>query len=179
MYSTETASAIPVVKDEDLGKLVYKGNANKTVRIIKLFSITTSIMGVCLQPMLFKEMGDSALAFKVAAMTATAFFVFGTPLLLHFLSKRYVLQMYFNENTRIFTAERYNIFAQPKKFSFTAEQISDSIPNPFSNFQVGSHGFLLDTDKFRNDHPEAYKVFMRYDEPLDVDKYNIKKIEEK
>lgn len=157
-----------------MGTLIYTGNINTGVYIAKYFSLISSGIGLCLQPYLLAQMSSSALAFKVAVVSATGFFVFGTPFLLHFLCKRYVTQMYYNADTKTFTLFRLSFFARPTKFSFKPDDVKDSLPNPFSNFEAGGQAFLLDTDVIREEHPDAYIAFMRYDEPLDLEKYTTK-----
>jgi len=120
-------------------------------------------------------MVTSGVVFKLAIGVSTAFFVIGTPVLLHFLCKRYVSHMYYNSETKTFTAVRMNFFARQTEFSFTPRDITPSIPSPLSNFQVGEQAFLLDQDVIRETHPQAYIALMRYDEPLDLSEFVDKK----
>ncbi|XP_067936448.1 transmembrane protein 70 homolog, mitochondrial-like [Watersipora subatra] len=156
---------------EDIGQLVYTGSINKGVYIAKYFSLSSSAIGICLQPWILSEMATGSLAFKMAMVTATGLFVFCTPFLLHFLCKRYVTQMYYNKESRTFTVSRLNFLAQAKRFSFTPEEIKESLPNPLSNYEVRKQAFLLDTEALKETDLDAYIVFMKYDEPLDINKY--------
>lgn len=158
--------------DEGFGDIVYTGSINKAVYMVKCFSLATSAIGICLQPWLLSTMANSALVFKVTTVCATGFFVFGTPWLLHFLCKRYVTKLYYNKHTKTFTVERLNFFARPKYFSFQPRDIKDSLPNPFSNFEVADQGFLINTEELKFTNPEVYVVFMRYDEPIDLTEYS-------
>lgn len=155
----------------DLGKLVYTGPNNSSVKLVKYFSLSTSAIGVLLQPYLLSQMINNGLAVKMTIVSFTAFFVLGTPFLLHYISKRYVMQMYYNDSTNTFTACQLNFFAREKRFSFTPDDISDSLASPLCNYKVGERSLLLDTDLMRDEHVDAYIAFMRYDKPIDLSKY--------
>lgn len=183
-YSTDntnsTAEKKDAIKDSQLGagaagpgNLVYTGTANRMVTVAKFFSLSTSALGLCIMPWLYAEMSDGGIIFKVAMMGASSFFIFLTPVLIHTLSKRYVLSMYHDKPTNTFSTVRYNLIMQQKAFSFTPDQIEDTLSSPLCNFQVGNQGFILDTDELMRTDPDAYIAFMRYDEPIDLDKYTV------
>lgn len=167
-YSTSKDSG---GKTGALGDLIYTGSVNRGVYIAKYISLSSSAIGMCIQPWLLTKMAASAAVFKVAMLSATGLFVFGTPFLLHFLCKRYVTEMYYDKDTNTFTAVRLNFFARPKRLSFAPYEICDSASNPFSNYQVGDNAMLIDTNVIRELRPDVYIIFMRYDEPIDLDKY--------
>lgn len=153
------------------GQLVYTGPNNKAVKLVKYFSLSTSALGILCQPYLISQMAQNGVIVKAAIGAFTAFFVFGTPFLLHFICKRYVTKMYYDAGNRTFTATRLNFFAQEKKFTFSADDIRGVTANPLCNFQVGEEMFLLDQDMIRERFPEAYVVWMGYDKPMDISEF--------
>lgn len=74
--------------DPGSSRLVYMGTIRSTVKIVKGLSLTTSLIGIMAQPFLLQQLdGSSKLA--MAFVTAFAsFFIFVTPLLLHYITKR-------------------------------------------------------------------------------------------
>lgn len=183
LYSTnETASTPkpdknkPAASDhspESLGELVYTGNINKGVFVAKYFSVGSSVIGLCLTPWIVSEMSTGGLVFKIAVTTASGFFILVTPLLIHFLCKRYVVKMYYDKASSTFSAVKLNLLAQQRVFKFKPNEIKDSLTNPLCTVEVRDQGFLLDTDDLMNTNPDAYVAFMRYDQPIDLDKYTV------
>lgn len=160
--------------DTDLGQLIYTGHKNKQVYIVKYFSLSTSLIGILLQPYVLSEAAASSPLVKFSIVAFTSFFVFATPCLLHFLAKRYVMKMHYNEKTNVFTATKLNFFARPRYFTFTPDDIAETTVDPLSSFQAKGHGFLVDTDVIREAHPEAYIALKKYNEPIDLNKYIVK-----
>lgn len=165
--------------DDDLGMLIYTGPKNKEVHMVKYFSLSTSAIGILLQPYLLTQMSANGPLVKMSIVAFTGFFVIGTPFLLHFLCKRYVLRMYYNELTNTFTAVRLNFLARQKYFSFTPDDVNETTVDPLSNFQAKGQGFLLDTDEIREKHPDAYIALKRYNEPIDLNKYIVEQKSDK
>ena len=156
-----------------LGRQIYVGANNRLVTVIKLFSLSSSLIGLAVMPWLHTQISSSSLVFKLTLFGASGFFILLTPILIHTLARRYVLSMYYNESTKRFSAVRYNLLMQQRTVSFTPEQIEDSLASPLSTFRVGNQDFLIDPDELMRSDPEAYVIFMRYDQPIDLDKYKV------
>lgn len=75
-------------------------------------------MGVAFQPVFynaFANAGNNALF--IGGYSFIAFFTFFTPLLLHFITKKYVSQLEYNEKDDIYIAKTYNFFCMTKEVS--------------------------------------------------------------
>lgn len=165
--------------DEALGQLIYTGPKNREVYLVKYFSLSTSALGVLLQPYILSQMANNGPLVKTSVIAVTGFFVVGTPFLLHFLCKRYAMKMYYNKFTSTFTVVKLNFFARPRYFTFTPDDISETIVDPLANFNAKGQGFLLDTDIIREHHPDAYIVMKKYDKPIDLNKYLVEEQQHK
>ena len=150
------------------GTLVYVGTISGQVKLVKMFSLSTSIIGVCLQPVLYSKAAASSLplALKFVLGGFFNFFIFLTPVLLHFLSKRYMTSLYYNGSTGKFTATNYNFFVREVQTTFTREQVSTANTGMLTTMTVDKKPFFFDPEMFL-DH-EIYVRMMRYDEPLDI-----------
>lgn len=94
-------------KDSADGQLqrVYYGSLAPRMKLVKLFSLTTSLAGIAAQPILMEQgmkIGGTGMA--VALCTVGGFFTFVTPLLLHFITKKYVTELHYNPVTEEYTA---------------------------------------------------------------------------
>lgn len=94
-------------KDSEDGQLqrVYYGSLAPRMKLVKLFSLTTSLAGIAAQPILMEQgmkIGGTGMA--VALCTVGGFFTFVTPLLLHFITKKYVTELHYNPVTEEYTA---------------------------------------------------------------------------
>lgn len=97
----------PPAKDSEEGQLqrVYYGSLAPRMKLVKLFSLTTSLAGIAAQPILMEQgmkIGGTGMA--VALCTVGGFFTFVTPLLLHFITKKYVTELHYNPVTEEYTA---------------------------------------------------------------------------
>jgi transmembrane protein 70 len=97
---------------------VYHGPMAPQIRNVKIFSFMTTIAGVTVQPIFLDKvmtMGFNPLL--IGAWTFIGFFTFVTPFLLHFVAKKYVTDLYYNEKSEEYTAETYNFFLRKKRVS--------------------------------------------------------------
>lgn len=68
--------------------------------MVKLFSLTTSVMGLVAQPLLLEkghELGGAGVAVLLCGVAGI--FTFVTPVLLHLITKKYVVELDFNPKT--------------------------------------------------------------------------------
>lgn len=153
--------------ESDKGRLVYLGRIGSTFKMLKIFSLTTSAIGLSLQPYLFFEYQDTPLVTAVPFFAALNIFVFVNPLLIHHIGKKYVMEVYFNQTSKVFTAVLMSFFARKYNFTFTAKDVHvPDVPGMFSILTVrGRPLFVLDSD-FTD--IEVYKHMMGFDKPLDL-----------
>uniref|UniRef100_A0A3B4E6W5 Uncharacterized protein n=1 Tax=Pygocentrus nattereri TaxID=42514 RepID=A0A3B4E6W5_PYGNA len=119
------------VSPED-GVLIYTGNLGKAVLGVKFFSYSTSMFSLCVMPYVLTKtgLGASSLAMKVAFCGFIGFFTFLTPALLHLITKGYVVRLYHNKDTDMYTAVTYSVLLMEKKTVFHQSdvKIPDCLP---------------------------------------------------
>ncbi|RVE61401.1 hypothetical protein OJAV_G00170270 [Oryzias javanicus] len=149
------------------GNLIYTGNLGLAVRGVKMFSYSTSAATLFLMPqILFKTaLAVQGLAFQVAFCGVMGFFTFLTPVLLHLLTKGYVIRLYHNPDSDVYTAVTYNVFLFEKKTIFHQNQVRvPSVTKMFTTFYAGPAGMLVNPDYFPL--PQDYNHLMGYDKPF-------------
>ena len=148
------------------GRLVYAAPLSSRVKAVKVFSIVTSIFGLAMQPVVFSHANSLPVVLKFALTGGVSFFVLGTPLLLHWLTKRYVLHMYYNEDKKEFSAALYNIFAKKNYVTFSVDDVQFSVgPDILNSIFVHKKPMMFDPECFLV--TEAYIRLMKYDKPLE------------
>lgn len=73
-----------------------------------------------MQPILLQKFLESqtGLGIVIFAGTFIQFFTFATPFLIHFVTKKYVRALYYDESKDIYTALMYNFWSADKMVSF-------------------------------------------------------------
>lgn len=84
-----------------------------------MFSLTTSIVGVCAQPMLYQKAAElgSSTPVIVALCGFIGFFTFITPFLIHFVTKKYVTELHYDAANKEYIATIINFFMMKKQVS--------------------------------------------------------------
>ncbi|GAB1606589.1 transmembrane protein 70 homolog, mitochondrial-like [Argonauta hians] len=173
--SYQSDKQLPPLKDEftdrplydaTKGKLIYGGPLTKTIKAVKLFSITSSGLGLVFQPFLFYKTPDTSVALKAGVSVFFAFFILVTPLLIHMVSRKYVTDLYFDEHSKIFTAATFNLLSFRKELTFKAEDVEvPAITGPFTSVIVKGKPLFMDPKFFLC--KDSYIHLMGYDKPLD------------
>ena len=148
------------------GDLVYVGTLYKMVRRIKVFSLTTSMFALALQPIILQKLiGSLSLATVLTLMMNIM--IFSTPIILHLITKRYVVNIYHNEPDNIFTATTYTLFLRENHLQFKPQEVTPSTkPLLFSNLLISNKTPLfIDPSLFLS--RKAYITLMKLDEPLE------------
>lgn len=97
---------------------IYYGPLTPQIKAVKIFSLSSSAAGLVAQPIILREastIGSTSLL--IAICSVVGFFTFVTPLLLHIITKKYVTEVYYNPETKSYTAVTLNFFLVPKKVS--------------------------------------------------------------
>jgi len=116
LYATQ-----PAGKDsnaENNLQRIYYGSLAPRMKLVKLFSLTTSLAGIAAQPILMEQgmkIGGTGMA--VLLCTVGGFFTFVTPLLLHFVTKKYVTELHYNSVTDEYTATTISLILMKIKVS--------------------------------------------------------------
>ncbi len=150
---------------------MYVGQLTQTVKFVKAFSVSTSITALACQPFLVSKIAEANLLLQVAIGTGMGFFIMITPLLLHFLTKRYVTWMYYNPMTEEFTASTWSFFVREKVHKFTIDEVRQADFGGFlTNVRVRGIPLFIPAAGFRS--REAYVKMMGLDKPMDWGMYD-------
>jgi len=139
---------------ESYGTLVYSGPVNKRVRFIKTFSVSTSVLAIMLQPYFLNEYisGTDAHAASLTAyltLLAATGVMFITPVLLHYLTKRYVLEIYRNGATGEYRAILMNLIAKEYSLKFNqGDVVMPENPGPFYTMLARNKQLFVVPDGF-------------------------------
>jgi len=116
-FLTPSSCKLSTKAPGDQGHLVYVGQQADLFKGLKIFSLSTSGIGLLLQPYLLLEAQDLSLAWAIPLFSIVNTFIFVNPILIHYLAKRYALEIYFNPDTKVFTLYRLSFFARKKAMS--------------------------------------------------------------
>ncbi|OWA55192.1 hypothetical protein BV898_19580 [Hypsibius exemplaris] len=164
-------STVPA-DEKRFGDLVYTGTIRNHLYATKLVSLTSSVVGVVVQPLLFQRIQHLPGFLQGIIGTFFGFFVFVTPILLHQLVRRYVVRMYFNPEADRFTAVTMHFIPRMRNFyTFSPLDVEiPPIPGMFTSFTVQQGEkkvpLFVNPPDFTSDF--AYIKLMRYDEPMDI-----------
>ncbi|GAA6099703.1 transmembrane protein 70, mitochondrial, partial [Tachysurus ichikawai] len=158
------------------GVLIYTGNLGKAVLGVKFFSYSSSMFSLCLMPLILTKtgIGLSSFALKAAFCGFIGFFTFLTPVLLHLITKGYVVRLYHNRETDMYTAVTYNVLLVEKKTMFHQSDVKvPDVSRMFTSFYAKKKSMLINPMLF--DLPHDYNHLMGYDRPFTFDPEDINK----
>ena len=83
----------------------------------------------------FQNSGTGSLGVAAAGGAFFSFFTFATPLLIHWVSKKYVTELLYNKIEDSYTAITYSLLLKKKKVSFNlkSRKSKGTSPNKISN----------------------------------------------
>lgn len=157
--------------DEDIFKRsvqIYAGTLSSNIRGIKVFSLLTSGVGIILQPILIERYSQtpSSIPVLVAIGTFIGFFTYVTPILLHLITKRYVVSLHYNEDVDMYIAKTYTLFLRSNLLYFRHEDVVvPDLPGLFTSFIVKGQPLFVEMELFQD--IEHYRRIMGYDKPVD------------
>lgn len=118
MQAFSPVSQTRFYSDEKQLETVYTGKLSKNIKRVKLFSLSTSAMGILLQPYLLpKIMATGSTGTTAVAALMFGFFAIGTPLLLHLVTGKYITDIKYESSKNMYTATSFSIFVREKKAS--------------------------------------------------------------
>ncbi|XP_061550940.1 transmembrane protein 70, mitochondrial isoform X1 [Phycodurus eques] len=147
--------------------LIYTGGLGTAVRGVKMFSYSTSGASLFLVPQILLKtgLGVQSVALQMAFCGIMGFFTFLTPVLLHFITKGYVVRLYHNPDQDTYTAITYSVFLTEQKTVFHQKQVSiPAVSKMFTTFYADKTGLLVNPDMFVL--PQDYNHLMGYDKPF-------------
>ncbi|XP_028659285.2 transmembrane protein 70, mitochondrial [Erpetoichthys calabaricus] len=148
-------------------KLIYKGNLAKAIIRVKFFSYSSSMFSICVAPYLFLKtgIGVDSLALQVVFCGIIGFFTFMTPVLLHMITKGYVVRLYHNPRTDIYTAVTYSALLSEKKTAFHQKDVQvPDVSKMFTSFYAKKKSMLVNPMLF--EVPSDYNHLMGFDKPF-------------
>jgi len=155
-----------VAKIPQTNVLVYEAPLKKRVKIVKLLSLSTSLCGFAFFPTVIYDFCKVNMFVGLAATLIASFFL-STPFMLHWITKRYVLELHYNTNSQVFTAKTYNIISQINEIKFKASDVTvPDLPGMLSSFVVQGRPLFVDANMIQD--PDAYSHMMGYDKPFDL-----------
>ncbi|ODM93964.1 Transmembrane protein [Orchesella cincta] len=152
--------------------VIYEGVLTGQMKRLKLFSLTTSGMGLAMQPVLIQKAAEIPLAGSVAAFGMVGFFTFGTPFLIHLIAKKYVTEVIYDPQRDEYQATTFTFFMRKKKTVFKIDDVKvPDVPGPFTTLTIKTEEgkyvpFFLAPEAFLK--PSHYGRFMGYDKPIDL-----------
>ncbi|XP_029929426.1 transmembrane protein 70, mitochondrial [Myripristis murdjan] len=152
------------------GNLIYTGSLGTAVRGVKMFSYTSSGASLCLMPhvMLNSGLALQSLPVQAAFCGIIGFFTFLTPVLLHLVTKGYVVRLYHKADSDTYTAVTYNFLLMEKRTVFQQRQVRiPEVSKMFTTFYADKTGLLVNPDLFPLAHD--YNHLMGYDQPFTFD----------
>lgn len=151
----------------DVSREIYRGPLSGQIRLVKIFSLSSSAAGVALQPYLYHHASSAGIGVTLAIGGMVAFFTFVTPLLLHWVTKKYVHVMTHQEGSGMYTAHLLTFFLRKRKVSFSKEDVTiPEIPGMFTTFVAKGEPLFVDSRAFDDLH--HYGKLMGYDKPIDM-----------
>ncbi len=108
--------------------------------------------------------GVNSLALQVAFCGIIGFFTFLTPVLLHLITKGYVVRLYHNKETDMYTAITYSVLLVEKQTVFhQSDIVIPNVSRMFTSFYAKKHSMLVSPMLFPL--PHDYNHLMGYDRP--------------
>ncbi|XP_044513886.1 transmembrane protein 70, mitochondrial [Gracilinanus agilis] len=159
----------PLEQSED-GRLIYTGNMARAVFGVKCFSYSTSLLSLALLPYIFGQANVEfgSLPLKIAFYGALGTFTLITPMILHFITKGYVVRLYHEAKTDIYTAITYNVVLLEKRTVFHQNDVKvPDIKSIFTSFYAKTKSMLVNPMLFP--YPQDYNHLMGYDKPFTFD----------
>lgn len=146
--------------------LVYEGQLTPNVRRIKVFSLTTTFLGLVCYPFMFKKASRSKKsAFAHVFVGWTLIMVIFSPLALNYITKRYITELRFNRDTRTFRAITLNFFNRRVETRFKAADVHvPLVPGMFTSFLVRKRPMFMDPAYVQD--IAAFQHLLGHDKPI-------------
>lgn len=156
-----------LLNDPKKGKLVYYGPFGSRVRGLKILSISSSMTCMSLFPFLVMRAEKLPPFFQGLCGLVAGFFIFLQPVIIHWLVYRYVIALYYDRQTKTFTATTMTFIGTKKDMKFTKNDIEKiEVPTLFERVRVKGRPLYMENDFFLD--IDAFRIIMNYD---NSDKY--------
>uniref|UniRef100_A0A8C8RRU6 Transmembrane protein 70 n=1 Tax=Pelusios castaneus TaxID=367368 RepID=A0A8C8RRU6_9SAUR len=152
------------------GRLIYTGTMAKVVVGVKIFSYSTSMFNLCVVPQIIWKtgLGVENLYLQAAFYSIMGFFTFLTPVILHLLTKGYVVRLYHKAESDTYTAITYNAMLAEKRTVFHQSDVKiPDISRMFTTFYAKTKSMLVNPALFAI--PQDYNHLMGFDKPFNFE----------
>ena len=151
-------------------KTVYEGPIAKSVKYVKILSLTTAATMFFVAPLtIFFSKQAASLPLKVCLVIFLCSFGCGSTGVLHWVSKPYVRRMEFNPQEKRFAVETLSLFATPKRAEFSVDDVTVYRDNrAFSTFEAHGVKYFIHTELV-----EAQQILQFIDESKAGDKKSL------
>lgn len=145
LFHTESDNA---VSESGQWKTVYEGPIAKSVKFVKILSLTTAATMFVVAPLtIFFGKQAASLPLKVCLVIFLCSIGCASTGLLHWVSQPYVRRMAFNPREKRFAVETLSLFASARRAEFSVDDITVYRENrPFSTFEVHGVKYFIHTE---------------------------------
>ena len=129
-------------------KTVYEGPIAKSVKFVKILSLTTAATMFVVAPLtIFFGKQAASLPLKVCLVIFLCSLGSGSTALLHWVSRSYVSKMEFNPQEKRFAVETLSLFASRKRAEFSVDDVT-VYPDTraFSTFEAHGGKYFIHTE---------------------------------
>lgn len=158
--------------DKQHGQLIYTGLLTSSLKRAKFLSLSSSVFGLAILPSLYNSIKSSSLMLKIMSFSMASIFIFITPILFQYVARKYVTKMYYDYETKQFTAYLFNFFLMPYKIHFNLNDvfIPQTPLGPFTTMKIKSKNrpLFINLESIQ-DKELLYKMY-GYDKPLEQEK---------
>ena len=164
----EFGESNPSNYEKGKGYLIYIGRLNSLVKLFKHFSLTTSAIGFLIQSALIYKGAHLSMGLGITVILGTVLntYIFVSPLIMQWLTGRYVIHMYYDDISKEFTATTFSLFMRKKELRFKKSDIVvPDMPRLMTSIFAKNKPLLLEPSCFLS--RQAFIDVMRYDEPID------------
>lgn len=167
-----------IAQEKELNaKLIYAGTLTSQLIGAKFLSLSSSVLGICLTPVLMQTLTEQSLLSKLFVYSTCGFFILVTPLAFQILTRKYVSRLYYNYESQTFTAFLFNFVLMEYKLTFKlSDLIVPEMPGLFTTMIAkrtsdGGKERKLFIDYNLISDVELTKKILGYDKPIDFEKY--------
>ncbi|KAJ0177110.1 hypothetical protein K1T71_007119 [Dendrolimus kikuchii] len=155
------------ITESEKSDVIYYGPLTPQIKGVKVFSLSSSVAGLLAQPIIINEAANiGSTSLIVALCSVVGFFTFVTPILLHLITKKYVIEMSYNPVTSTYKATTINFFLARKQLEFKPEDVEvPDVPGMFTTMIAKGKPLFIEARHFSD--PLHYAKIMGYDKPLD------------
>ncbi|XP_042886511.1 transmembrane protein 70 homolog, mitochondrial-like [Penaeus japonicus] len=162
-YSNEAQKPVSAKSEDkievDIGpgtwQEIYRGILATQIRMVKTFSLSTTMLGLMMQPIIVQKAAETSFGIVVAMGSFIGFFTFVTPLLIHWITKKYVTRLEYDHEKDLYSATTLSFFLREKKIHFKVQDIHvPAVPGMFTTFLAKNKPLFVDPKMFSDlEHP--------------------------